>query len=115
MRTVLFVTPHLHYGSAARQLMLLVSGLPRDAFRVRVAVLDTATPWVDSLAAAGVAVEVLGRRRAFDVQPYFALNRLVRAMRPDVVHVWGAAALRAVVLSGSCGVRRLLVSKALPP
>ena len=115
MRTVLFVTSHLHYGSAGRQLMLLASGLPRDAFQVRVAILGTSTPWADSLAASGVDVEVLGRRRTFDILPYFALSRLVRLMRPDVIHVWGMAALRAVVLSGSCDVRRLLVSKALPP
>jgi glycosyltransferase involved in cell wall biosynthesis len=115
MRTVLFVTPSLRYGSAGRQLMLLASGLPRDAFQVRVAVLETATPWSDSLTAAGIAVEILGRRRPFDVIPYVALRRLVRSLRPDVVHVWGAAALRAVVLSGSRDARRLLVSKALPP
>jgi glycosyltransferase involved in cell wall biosynthesis len=115
MRTVLFVTPNLHYGSAGRQLMLLASGLPRDAFRVRVAILDTATPWADALAKEGVAVEVLGRRRPFDVLPFLALGRLVRLMRPDVVHVWGAAALRAVVLSGSWDASRLFVSKALPP
>jgi glycosyltransferase involved in cell wall biosynthesis len=95
--------------------MLLASGLPRDAFQVRVATLNTATPWTDSLAAAGVAIDVLGRRRPFDVLPFLALSRLVRSIRPDVVHVWGAAALRAVVLSGSCKARCLLVSKALPP
>jgi glycosyltransferase involved in cell wall biosynthesis len=95
--------------------MLLASGLPRDAFQARVAILDTATTWADSLAAAGVEVEVLGKRRTFDVLPYLALRRLVRSMRPDVTHVWGTAALRALVLSGCCDVRRLLVSKALPP
>jgi glycosyltransferase involved in cell wall biosynthesis len=115
MPTVLFVIPSLHYGFAARQLMLLASGLPRDGFQVRVAVLDTATPWSVSLAAAGVAVEVLGRRRPFDVLPFLALGRLARSMRPDVVHVWGAAALRAVVLSGGRDGSRLLVSKVLPP
>jgi glycosyltransferase involved in cell wall biosynthesis len=95
--------------------MLLAAGLPRESFPVRVAVLGTATPWVDALRAAGVAVDVLGWRRPFDVLPFLALRRRLRTMRPDIVHVWGATALRAVVLSGSRGTNRLLVSAALPP
>lgn len=113
MRTVLFVIPSLEYSGAARQLCLLAAGLPRDSFRVRVAVLGMETPWALSLRGAGVEVEVLGWRRPFDVLPFVALRRLVRSMRPDVLHVWGAAALRAVVLSGSWPANRLLVSAAL--
>ena len=70
-------------------------GLPRESFRVRVAVLGTETPWVESLRGEGVEVEVLGWRRPFDVLPFLALRRLIKSMRPDVVHVWGATALRA--------------------
>jgi glycosyltransferase involved in cell wall biosynthesis len=114
-RTVLLVIPRLEYSGAARQLMLLAGGLPRELFRVHVAVLGTATPWVDELRAAGVAVETLGWRRPFDVWPFFALRRLVRTQRPDIVHVWGAAALRALALAGSRRPSRLLVSAALPP
>ncbi len=115
MRTVLFVIPGLEYSGAARQLMLLAAGLPRESFRVHVAVLGRATPWADSLRAAGVAVELLGWRRPFDVLPFLALRRLLRSIRPDVVHVWGATALRFLLLSGSRRVKRLLVSAAMPP
>ena len=113
MRTILFVISSLEYSGAARQLCLLAAGLPRDSFRVRVAVLGTETPWVASLRGEGVEVEVLGWRRPFDVLPFVALRRLVRSMRPDVLHVWGATALRAVVLTGSRPAKRLLVSAAL--
>jgi glycosyltransferase involved in cell wall biosynthesis len=114
-RTVLFVSRSLEYGGAARQLMLLAGGLARQSWRVRVAVLGLESPWVEALRRDGVEVEVLGWRRPFDVWPFVALRRLVRSMRPDVVHVWGATALRAVVLSGSRGVSRLLVSGAVSP
>jgi glycosyltransferase involved in cell wall biosynthesis len=114
-RTLLFVIPSLEYSGTARQLMLLASGLPRESFRVRVAVLGVETPWVASLRGEGVEVEVLGWRRPFDVLPFVALRRLVSSMRPDVVHVWGATTMRAVVLSGSRGMNRLLVSAALSP
>ncbi len=88
-------------------------GAARESFRVRVAVLGTETPWVASLRGEGVAVELLNWRRPFDVLPFTALRRLVKSTRPDVVHVWGATALRAVVLTGSRSANRLWVSAAL--
>jgi glycosyltransferase involved in cell wall biosynthesis len=111
-RTVLFVIASLEYSGAARQLSLLAGNLPRESFRVRVAVLGTETPWVASLRGEGIEVEVLGWRRPFDVLPFAALRRLVKSMRPDVLHVWGTTALRAVVLTGSRKTN-LLVSAAL--
>jgi glycosyltransferase involved in cell wall biosynthesis len=114
-RTVLFVIASLEYSGAARQLTLLASGLPRELFHVRVVVLGTDSPWVESLRAAGVEVEVLGWRRSFDVLPFLALRRIVKSMRPDVVHVWGVTALRAMVMSGSRGAKRLFVSAAVRP
>jgi len=111
-RTVLFVIANLEYSGAARQLSLLAANLPRESFRVRVAVLGTETPWVASLRGQGVDVEVLGWRRPFDVLPFMALRRLVRSMRPDVLHVWGTTALRAVKLTGS-RTKNLLASAAL--
>jgi glycosyltransferase involved in cell wall biosynthesis len=115
LRAVLFVIPSLGYSGAARQLMLLAAGLPRDSFRVCVAVLGAETPWAASLRGEGVEVEVLGWRRPFDMRPFLALRRLVRSLRPNVVHVWGMTALRAVGLSGSRRASRLLVSAALSP
>jgi glycosyltransferase involved in cell wall biosynthesis len=114
-RTLLFVIASLEYSGAARQLMLLAAGLPRESFRVRVAVLGVESPWVASLRGEGVEVEVLGWRRPFDVRPFVALRRLVRSLRPDVVHVWGTTAFRTVVLCGGRGANRLLVSATLTP
>jgi glycosyltransferase involved in cell wall biosynthesis len=111
-RSVLFVIASLEYSGAARQLSLLAAGLPRDSFRVRVAVLGTEAPWAAALRGEGVEVEVLGWRRPFDVLPFVALRRLIRSMRPQVLHVWGATALRAVVLTGN-RTTNLLVSNAL--
>jgi glycosyltransferase involved in cell wall biosynthesis len=111
-RTVLFIIANLDYSGAARQLSLLAANLPRESFRVRVAVLGAETPWAASLRGQGVDVEVLGWRRPFDVLPFVALRRLVKSMRPDVLHVWGATALRTVRLTGS-RTKSLLVSGAL--
>jgi glycosyltransferase involved in cell wall biosynthesis len=114
VRTILFVTTSLKYRGAARQLTLLAAALPRASYHVHVMVLGTESPWAASLREAGIDVEVLGWRRPFDFLPLLTLRRIVRSLRPDVLHVWGTMALRTVVLTGSYAIKRLLVSAALP-
>src|SRR5437868_5857723 len=61
---ILFVTPGLDYGGAARQLTLIAGGLPRDRFQPRVCVLGRDAPWAEGLRAAGVvAVREAGADR----------------------------------------------------
>jgi glycosyltransferase involved in cell wall biosynthesis len=111
----LLVLPSLDYGGAARQVCLLSTGLRREGLDVRVCALGRPAPWADELTAAGVAVDVLGWRRPFDVLPLAALRRLLHTYRPDVVHAWGTVALRAVSAVRGRAAGRLLVSAALPP
>jgi glycosyltransferase involved in cell wall biosynthesis len=110
----LFVVSSLDYSGPARALVHLARGLPRDRFTVRVCVLGPAAPWCGPLTAAGVAVDVLGWHRPFDLRPLVELNRLAGKERPDVVHAWGEAAAWAVVLTGACRPARLEISAALP-
>ena len=72
-RTILFVIPSLEYSGAARQLCLLAAGLPRESFRVRVAVLGQETPWWRRFGGEGIEVEVLEWRRPFDVLPFVVI------------------------------------------
>jgi glycosyltransferase involved in cell wall biosynthesis len=112
--TVLHVIDRLDYRGAARQLTLLAPALAGEGWQARVCALGPATPWAEALAGAGVGVDCLGRRRVFDVFPFLALRRLVRSLRPEVVHVWGATALRAVrLLARPAG--RVVASAVLPP
>ncbi len=113
MKHILLVIPSLNYGGAARQLTLLAAALPRERFQPWVCVLGEPTPWVKTLQQAGVAVEVLGWKRPFDVAPFLALRKLLQSIQPAVVHVWGKAALAAVVLSGARGASRLFASYVL--
>lgn len=107
MRNLLLLISSLDYSGPARRLCLLARGLSRAAFRVRVIVLETASPWVESLRQAGVVVDVLGWKRPIDAQPFLALRRLLHAERPDVVHVFGMTALRALK---ACGGGKVLAS-----
>jgi glycosyltransferase involved in cell wall biosynthesis len=113
VRTVLHVTPGLDYSGPARQLTLLARHLPRDRFAVRVCVLGRSSPWAEALRAAGVPVDVLGWTRTVDARPLLALRRLVREVRPDVVHAWGRPALRAAALAARPA--RLVGGSLLPP
>lgn len=87
MKNVLLVIKGLGRGGAER---LLASGLryiDPARFNVEVAYL---LPWKDALVpdlrAQGVTVHLLESRRAFDVRWAFALRRLVRERRIDLVH-----------------------------
>jgi glycosyltransferase involved in cell wall biosynthesis len=111
-----FVIPSLDYGGAARQLMLIAGGLPRERFTPRVCVLGGVAPWVEELRAAGVEVDILGWKRPLEPAPFVALRRRLAELKPDVIHLWGTAALRAAAaLGGARRSARLFVSAALPP
>src|SRR4051794_12025429 len=113
MAKVLYVIPSLDYGGAARQLGLLAAGLPRDRFEPRVCVLGRDGPLGTPLRAAGVPVEVLGWTRSFDPRPPWRLRQILRDFRPDVLHLWTPAAVRAAALSGGLKKSRPLVSAPL--
>jgi glycosyltransferase involved in cell wall biosynthesis len=114
MKRVLIVLSSLEYGGAARQATLLAMGLPKDRFQVGVCVLRTLGPWKDDLVKAGVEVTPLGWRRSLDVRSIALLRAFFRATRPDVIHVFGLAALR-VVSTARLGLGlRLVVSMAWP-
>jgi glycosyltransferase involved in cell wall biosynthesis len=111
----LLLIQDLDYGGDARQVSLLASHLPRDRFTICVGVLGGNTPWVEELRQRGCRVEVLGWQRPFDVAPFLGLRRLLEAFRPDQIHAWGAATLRALALVGGPGPARLLLSDLLVP
>jgi glycosyltransferase involved in cell wall biosynthesis len=107
-RKVLFVTPSLEYGSVAAQSSNVALGLPADRFERRVFVLGNGGPLAERLRDGGVAVEMPGRGRTFDLKPLARLRELVKEFAPGVVHAWGLASLRAMPVSGFK--RRLIAS-----
>jgi glycosyltransferase involved in cell wall biosynthesis len=109
MRILCFI-PSLDYSGAAQQLLLLAAGLPRAEFTLRVCILGSTTPWVETLHAAGIEVEVLGRKRVFDLHPWRGLRRVLDDFRPDVLHVWGLSALWPGLLLQRWSGGRLLFS-----
>ena len=111
---ILILTSDLTYGGPARQASLLAAALPRERFAVHLFTLRPDAPWSRELREAGVAVESGNRRRLFDVQPFVALRRALRDPAPDVVHVFGLPALRALALAGGRHTARVFLSGAAP-
>jgi glycosyltransferase involved in cell wall biosynthesis len=112
VRKVLFVIPDLRHGSAARQLMLLATHLPRDDFQPCVCVLGTAGPEADPLRKGGVRIEPLDWKHVLDLAPFVRLRDLIHGWQPDVIHAWRRPALRMVALLRGWQKGRVLVSRA---
>jgi glycosyltransferase involved in cell wall biosynthesis len=112
---LLYIIPSLDYSGSARKVTLLAAGLPRERFEVRVVVLGVTAPWVDSLREAGVAVEVLGWKRPFDLLPLMALRRFLHRFQPVVIHAWSQQLLRVLALAGVGATPRIFVSDVLQP
>lgn len=86
------IIPSLDRGGAEKQLCLLAAGLPEQGIQPRVIVLTRDGPLRAVLDAAGIAVEVIGKRWRGDPGAYLRLRRLLQRSRPDVVHTWLFAA-----------------------
>ncbi len=75
----------------ATQLLVLSQGLLQRGFDVHVVALGGRGALADEFTAAGVPATELDRRWAFDPIALGRLQRLVKRLRPDVVHTWNAA------------------------
>lgn len=98
---IFHLIPRLNYHGAAKQLVLLVGGLPRPEFEPLVCVVGEPGPFLAPLKSANIRVETLDWRRWPDPRPLWTLRRLLREHRPDIVHVWQPAALRLFQLAGA--------------
>jgi glycosyltransferase involved in cell wall biosynthesis len=91
-KRILQIIPTLDQGGAEKQLCLLAAGLPRDEFDVHVCALTRQGPRLHDLQQAGVPVTLIGKRWKVDPLAYWRLKKLIRRLRPDIVHTWIFAA-----------------------
>ena len=101
---ILYVIPRPEIGGAERQLLMLMQGLNLDRFRPHVICLDGSGSLLSDYSETARQVHVLDRRRPFEAGTLGALVRLMRDIRPAVVHTWlyianlyGSAAARAAI------------------
>jgi len=87
-RRVLQIIPTLDRSSAARQLVQLAKGLPRDEFEVHVCTLERAGALAADLQAAGIPLHVVGQPWTFDPFTFWKLRQYIRQLKPDLVQTW---------------------------
>jgi len=91
-KKILQIIPTLDRSGAEKQMTLLARSLPREEFEVHVAALTRGGPMLAELKSAGVPVTILGKRWKFDPHAFWKLFRLVRGLKPDLIHTWLFAA-----------------------
>ncbi|MFL5329277.1 MAG: glycosyltransferase [Gemmataceae bacterium] len=103
---VLWLLPNLDFTSAARQASLVLPELVRAGDEVRVAVLQSGGGFTGLLKSTGVDVTELASPHDLTLRAWWALDRLLRDWRPDVIHAWRLPAMRALgLLRTVCGKR----------
>jgi glycosyltransferase involved in cell wall biosynthesis len=115
MPKILYAIPNLQYTGAAKQVALLVEGLPRPEFELRVCAMGQGGPAAERIRSAAAPVDILGGTRLFNLAALWRLRRLVHEFRPDVIHTWGHRALQAVALAARRRPFQLLASTPFLP
>ena len=85
---VAFVIPTIENGGAEQQLLALAGSLDRSQWSPRVFCTHALGNLEARFAEAGVAVELIGKRGAFDVTVVWRLARALKRYDPAVVHTW---------------------------
>jgi glycosyltransferase involved in cell wall biosynthesis len=111
-RRIVHVIPTLDRGGAEKQLALLATRLPRDEFDVHVCVLTRSGPMAQSLLEAGIPIHAIDKRWKADPIAYYRLRKLLRKLRPELVHTWiFAANSYGRQAARSAGVRRIVAGE----
>jgi len=89
---VLEIIPTLVRGGAEKQLSLLATGLPRDAFDVHVCTLTSSGPLEEPLLAGQIPLTHIDKTWKVDPAAYWRLRSHIAKLKPDIVHTWIFAA-----------------------
>jgi glycosyltransferase involved in cell wall biosynthesis len=108
----LHIIPTFDRAGAEKQLLVLAGGLMREGFDVHVCALSRGGPLREDFRAAGIPTTVLGKRLKGDPIAFARLYRLIRRLRPDLVHTWVfAAGSYGRVAARLAGVKQLVAGE----
>jgi glycosyltransferase involved in cell wall biosynthesis len=91
-KRILHIVPSLEPRGTTKQVNLLVKGLPRDEFELRIVSLNCTSPVACGLQQDGIKPISIRRRGQVDPRAFWKLRQLIRRLRPDIVHTWTFAA-----------------------
>jgi glycosyltransferase involved in cell wall biosynthesis len=103
---VLEIIPTLVRGGAEKQMTLLATRLPPQEFDVHVAVLTHSGPYEETLASHNIPTNFIEKRWKLDPPAYWKLRKVIRNLRPDLVHTW--------IFAANCYGRQAAISVGVP-
>jgi sugar transferase (PEP-CTERM/EpsH1 system associated) len=92
------------YGGLENGVINLVNGLPQDAFRHTIIALTSATGIRARIRRADVDVHALNKRHGKDPMTYLRLFRLLRQLRPAIVHTRNIGTVEGALVARLAGV-----------
>ncbi len=96
------------YGGLENGVVNLINGLREDAYRHAIVALTTAYGFEGRIRKRGVEVHTLNKRDGKDPSAYLRLFRLLRQLRPSVVHTRNIGTIEGALLARLAGVRRCI-------
>jgi sugar transferase (PEP-CTERM/EpsH1 system associated) len=101
----------LDYGGLENGLVNLINLMPEDAYRHAVLCLSHATDFRHRIRRAGVPVLQAHKAPGKDVGAYLRVWRMLRRLRPAIVHTRNLPAVDMLAVARAAGVRRLVHSE----
>jgi len=105
---IVHVIQHLIVGGLENGIVNLINNMPRERFRHAIVCLSHYSNFRDRIQYGDVQVIALGKRPGKDLRSYLRLWRVLRELRPAIVHTRNVATLDAIVVAWLAGVRRRL-------
>lgn len=93
-------------GGLENGVVNLINGLPDREFRHAVIALTEATDFARRVQRRDVTVHAIGKRPGKDPRAYLRLFRLLRTLRPDIVHTRNLGTIECAAVAALAGVRR---------
>jgi glycosyltransferase involved in cell wall biosynthesis len=109
--TILYVITDLETGGVPLHLYRLATHVQRHGHAVHVTCLGPPGPVSDQLLNAGTPTTACGARGVWDLWALYRLRKIIRKIRPDIVHAMlfhANMACRAMALTGALPRRRLI-------
>jgi sugar transferase (PEP-CTERM/EpsH1 system associated) len=91
-------------GGLENGVVNLINGLPENEFRHAVIALTEASDFRERIGRSDVAVHALGKRPGKDPAAYWRLYRLLRQLRPAIVHTRNLGTLECAAVAALAGV-----------
>ncbi len=101
---VCHIIHRLDFGGLENGLVNLINGLPREQFRHAVIALTEVTDFAERIQVPDVQIFALGKRPGTDLRCYVRLFRLLRELRPLLLHTRNLGTLDCQVIAWAAGV-----------